>query len=126
MTAKYCIALIEDDDLVRDAIERILAIWGHDIVSGPSSESVLAPLEAQGRSPDLIIADYRLADQKTGIGAITSMIQGLGKTIPAVVITGDTTQAVRKEIETAGYEVLYKPTFPDDMRRLLDRLLPPQ
>ena len=44
MTAKYRIAIIEDDELVRDAIERLIMLWGHEIVATPSANELLPRL----------------------------------------------------------------------------------
>ena len=121
MTAKYRVGILEDDELVRDAIARLLALWGHDVVAAPSSKDLLIQVETGPLH--LTIADYRLGNRENGIGAIGNVVEALGKTIPAIVITGDTTSAVRAEIEAAGHEVLHKPAVASEMRVLLDRLL---
>ena len=121
MTVKYRIAILEDDELVRDAIVRLLALWGHEVIAARSSKDLLSQVESGPLH--LIIADYRLGGPENGIGAIKRLTEALDKTIPAIVITGDTSDAVRGEIEEAGHEILYKPAVANEMRLLLDRML---
>ncbi len=60
-------------------------------------------------SVDLIVADLRLADGKSGIDAIARLRDALGSATPALVVSGDTSGAAQAEVRAAGVELLVKP-----------------
>ena len=77
----------------------------------------------QARSPDAIIADYRLRADATGIEAIRSLHAKLGAEIPAVLITGDTAPERLREAKESGFLLLHKPVPPAKLRSLLSFML---
>jgi DNA-binding response OmpR family regulator len=58
---------------------------------------------------DLIVADLRLADGKSGIDAIARLRSALGSATPALVVSGDTSGAAQAEVRAAEVELLVKP-----------------
>jgi CheY-like chemotaxis protein len=101
----------------------ILRSWGCDVVAAKSAGEALARMATGGRGPDLIISDYRLADEKTGITAIEHVRAELGATIPAFLISGDTAPEVLREATASGHHLLHKPVAPMRLRAILNRLL---
>ena len=61
------------------------------------------------RAVDLIVADLRLADGKSGIDAIARLRAQLGADIPAIMVSGDTSGAAQAEVRAAGVKLLVKP-----------------
>ncbi|MDP2618779.1 MAG: ATP-binding protein [Hyphomicrobiales bacterium] len=117
------IIVIDDDALVLDGMGGILRSWGCDVVTAESGETALAKLAAQRLKPDLIISDYRLANAKTGIGAIEQLRGELGAAIPAFLISGDTAPERLREASASGYHLLHKPVPPMRLRAMLNQLL---
>ena len=83
----------------------------------------LVALTASGKTADLIIADYRLADGKTGIAAIESLRNSLGVPIPAFIISGDTAPERLREVRALGYHLMHKPVSPMALRATLAQFL---
>jgi CheY-like chemotaxis protein len=73
--------------------------------------------------PDAILADFRLAEGRTGLEAIAALRAQLGAPIPALVITGETAPETLQAIRTAGFPRLSKPVSPARLRAVLDQLL---
>jgi CheY-like chemotaxis protein len=92
-------------------------------VTGGSATVVLSKLAAEMRKPDLLISDYRLADGKTGIEAITRLRASLGSAIPAFLVSGDTAPERLRQARAEGYLLLHKPVSPMTLRTTLNRLV---
>ena len=83
------VVVIDDDALVLDSTGRLLRGWGCDVVTAVSAHAALAELAERGRTPHLIVSDYRLSDGQNGIEAIEKLRQAFNLSIPAFLISGD-------------------------------------
>lgn len=74
--------------------------------------------------PDLILTDYRLPEHQTGVDAINA-IQCFyqDSTIPAIIVTGDTSPERIKQADESGYVVLNKPVPGGKLRAAMNSLL---
>jgi len=93
--ATKAILVIDDDADVLDSMRLLLSSWGHRVVAVASLEQALHALQnlpnATGVPPfDLILSDFRLAENVSGVDVVRAVRQACGYDIPAVVITGDT------------------------------------
>ena len=120
---KATIVLIEDDETMLATGTRLLRMWGAKVVSGPSSEAVLEHLKGQRAKPDIVIADYRLANNQTGLETIQEIKAFLGRDIPSIVMTGDTDPEVTSKIEASGSALAHKPFDPVDLEALIAKLI---
>jgi signal transduction histidine kinase len=119
--AKYMprrILVIDDDREVLDAACQLLSAWGHAVIATPSLEQALT---AADQAPDigLILADYRLAENMTGDMAIRAVIARLGRAVPAIIITGDTSPERIREANASGFKLLHKPLDPQELQLLV-------
>lgn len=101
------IGVVEDNDEVRNALMQFLEQKGHEVVAAASGGMLLQGLD--GRAPQLIIADFRLADGETGFDAILAARRQFGENLPAIVVTGDTDPALIRSMSDRGIAVYYKP-----------------
>lgn len=115
------VAFIDDDESILAAMLEIFDDWGIDLAVGENALQVQRELEELGRTPDLILSDYRLKEGLTGIQAIATLRAAFGP-IPAVLITGDTGADTIQEIREAGIPVLHKPVKPAKLRAYLAHL----
>ena len=117
------VVVIDDDALALEGMGGILRSWGCDVIAVESAEAALAKLAAQRLSPDLIISDYRLANEDIGIEAIGRMRNALGGAIPVLLISGDTTPDLLRAARASGYHLLHKPVAPMRLRAICNQLL---
>lgn len=114
------IMVVEDESDVLDAMVQLLALEGHRVYPGRSAEEALAAHAkalATGAAPvDLIVADYRLANGVTGFQAIQAIRARIGRLVPAVIVTGDTSPERLKEVTASGARILHKPISGDELR----------
>ena len=121
------VVLIEDDPNVRGAMKTLLTKWGAQCVSADRLEMALERLDQVERVPDLIIADYHLADDVVGAEAVHEIRARFAAEscapIPSVIVSATPTERVKKHALTEGCEFLTKPVEPAELRALLLHLL---
>lgn len=111
-------AVIEDEAMIREAMTDLLAAWGCAVAAGENADEVLAQLGE--RVPTAILADWRLREGRFGGDEIARICARFGRSIPALLITGDTApDAVR---DTA-FRVVRKPAQGFQLRAELDALI---
>jgi len=107
------VLVIDDDELVRTGMLYLLRGWGCVCEVAESIEAALAL--ARLHPPDLVISDYRLREQRSGLKAISALRALLGDTLPALLITGDTAPDRLQEALASGIPVLHKPVSPGEL-----------
>ena len=108
--------LIDDEAAPRDALRGYLESLGCKVSVAASTEEAAAI--ALFEEPDIVVADFRLRDNATGLQAINRLRQARPD-LPAIIVTGDTAPERMAELEGTGLEVLYKPVAP---ARLLEAM----
>ncbi|XQW84506.1 hybrid sensor histidine kinase/response regulator [Thalassotalea piscium] len=118
------ILIIDDEISIRESLTELLLQWQCQVMSAESADEACEMLEQNHYVPELIIADYRLRENKTGVDAI-NRVKGLLKKeeIPAIIISGDTEPARLREVTSSGYEFLHKPVKPAHLRMLMQQKL---
>lgn len=114
------IMVVDDERDVLDAMVRLLELEGYRVYAGQSANDVQlahAAAAKHGIAPvDLIIADYRLKDDSNGVDAIRVLNAYLGRSVPGIVVTGDTSPSRIREATASGFRILHKPVSGEDLR----------
>ena len=113
------ILTIDDDPEVLSGMEELMWAWGHEVVAALDGESAIAAFEDKDRLPDLIIADWRLADGESGDQVIRQFKERYGNHIVAVLLTGDTAPERLVEATQHGLKLLHKPLKPADLKAVI-------
>ena len=116
------ILVIDDDEMIRSATRQLMAQWGSVAVTAESADEALKTMAASGFRPQIVLADYRLRGEATGVEAIRQVQQALGSPIPAAIVTGDTAPDRLREAKASGYPLLHKPLNGGKLRTLLSYL----
>lgn len=117
------VLLIENDQDVREATARLLERWSCRVLPAQGLNDI-APLLAQLKEPpDLVLADYHLDQDQTGLAALEEARRRAGTVIPAVILTADRSTSVGGEVLAAGCELMHKPIKPAELRALMTHLL---
>jgi PAS domain S-box-containing protein len=111
------VALVEDDANVRHALTCALESCGHGVVAAAALPDLLAGLG--DCAPDVMIADFRLGGQQTGIDAVTAVRRLFGATVQAVILTGDTDPRIVRDIHAKGFRVQHKPLSLESLKACL-------
>jgi hypothetical protein len=125
ITANRSIVVIDDDEEVCNSLSVMLASANNQVVSALSVDRLdeQALLKFPQIKPDIIIADYRLADDKTGVEAIACLCEVYKASIPAIILTGDTAAGRLNEIAKSGYSILHKPVNGDELLLRIEDVL---
>jgi signal transduction histidine kinase/CheY-like chemotaxis protein len=113
------VVVIDDDIAIRDGLQKLLSGWGCEVLAAAGSDEATTLLKDAERPPSVIIADYRLRENKKGIDAIKSVQAMYTQDIPSIIVTGDTNRDVLKTIQAHGFQVLHKPVPPAKLRAFL-------
>lgn len=116
------VLLVEDDEILRESMFRLLRRWGIDVHPAANEDEALQLISEGAVSPKLIIADYNLMT-RTGIHVINAIRAVVGEETPAIVVTADAEPKVINSIREAGVPVLIKPVSPPRLRVLMHNLL---
>jgi CheY-like chemotaxis protein len=112
--------VVDDDEIVREGMLHLLRDWGCECEAAESIEEALEL--ARVHRPDVVISDYRLREQRTGVEAIAALRALLGESLPALLITGDTAPERLREAQASGIPLLHKPVSPGKLYRRLVEL----
>lgn len=116
------VLVIDDEEMIRKGMAAMLEGWECPSLLAESADSAISQLEQIGFTPDIIISDYRLRENKTGAQAIKQIIFFLQKDIPAIIVTGDTAPDRLQEVKESGHQLLHKPVSPAKLRSIMSYL----
>jgi two-component system CheB/CheR fusion protein len=116
------ILLVEDDPAVRDATRLLLKVEGYRVLTA----SCLTDARSLAKSHpglDLLVTDYHLSATETGTQVISALRADLGRRLKAVLITGDTSAAMKELQQDQQLKLARKPIHADELLSLLKTLL---
>jgi CheY-like chemotaxis protein len=115
------VLVIDDEASVRDALRGYLEGMGCNVnVAATVAEAAaLAMLQ----EPDIVLADFRLRGEETGLLAIQRLRESY-PSLPAIVVTGDTAPESLAQLDGTGIVVLHKPVVPARLLEAITALLP--
>ncbi|WP_136682968.1 ATP-binding response regulator [Falsirhodobacter xinxiangensis] len=114
--------VVENDPNMRQAFVFLLESWGMSVAHAQGTVAALRHLE-RGFRPDVILTDYRLEHGDTGVHAIASVRAALGSAVPALIVSGECADAIRKASGHLGAAVLEKPVAETALREAVNGLL---
>ena len=112
------ILIIDDDQRIVHAMQELLNRWGIQSRFAQTPEQALMAIDS-GFKPDIAICDYRLRQNITGVEVLQLLDYKLGRSLPALLITGDTAPERLKEAHTSGYTLMHKPVNPAKLRNAI-------
>ena len=113
------VLLVEDDAWVRDATRMLLSVEGYRVTAVATLEEAL---EVASAGVDILVTDYHLSDGLTGTQVITALRETLGRPLKAVLVTADTSRAIRDLPRDPNLCVASKPLRAEEMLTLLSTL----
>jgi two-component system, sensor histidine kinase len=115
------VLLVEDDEPVRSATRLLLQVAGYRVSVAGSVAEALTRVREQP-DVDLLVSDYHLGGAETGTQAIAAVREVVGARLRAVLVTGDTSSAVRERAFDFGTRIASKPINADEFLALLEDL----
>ncbi len=115
------VVVIDDEAPVREGMQKLLETWGCRTVAAADADVALAEL-GEGKRPDALIVDYRLAGSRDGLDAMAAIRAAHGN-VPALLVSGESHPAQLARIRESGLMVLHKPVPAARLRSALAHLL---
>ena len=97
-------------------MEQLLETMGAAVSTARDREQML---ERFSESPDIVLADYHLDDNDTGLGAMLATRRGGVPDTPCIIISADDSDVIRDRARAAGFRFLAKPVNPARLRALV-------
>lgn len=117
--------IVDSDDLARVAMAKMLSSWGCD-VSAAASLDVVQQRLIEGAGWEMVISEYQMGGNATGLDVIQAVQQHLGAHIPCMLIGTGTSPDVEKLARLGGHYFLPKPVKPAKLRSMMQFLLTDQ
>jgi len=118
------VVVIDNDESICEAMTFLLSGWGcsvHSIHTNQQIDSLLSGgIEPE---PDLIIADYHLDDDLTGLDVIDQYNRDALVKVPVLMITANYTSELRQQVRESGYHLINKPVKPLKLKLAMNHLL---
>jgi signal transduction histidine kinase/ActR/RegA family two-component response regulator len=111
--------VIDDDPLVLLALQTFLEEWGWRVIDAPCLQTALDRLEDEEGAPRVVVSDYRLAGDQTGIDVILALRDRLSIPFRSVLLTGETASECKDSAAKHGITVLHKPITPAALQTVL-------
>jgi two-component system, sensor histidine kinase len=119
-TSKVAVVVVDDDPLVRDAMERLIGSWGFRVEtcrSGDQAVEILKGRDLSYRWAALI--DYRLGDFENGFDVTDRVRATFGPSIGVTLMTAESDNSIFEQAAQRAMVVLRKPIKPIRLRAIL-------
>jgi PAS domain S-box-containing protein len=116
------VLLVEDDPAVRNATRMLLRVEGYRVSTAASLREALERAR-ESDDIDLVLTDYHLQGDDTGPQVIASLREALGPTLKAILVTGDTSAAIRELSSDTHLRLASKPVNAEELLGALKSLL---
>jgi Na+/proline symporter/signal transduction histidine kinase len=114
---------IDNEEKILVGLELLLKRWQCEVMSAKSLEEAILLIDNDDALPDIMLADYHLDHQKTGLDAMEALREKYKIQIPGVLITADTRKALVEEVEAKNYKYMAKMVRPAALRAMISGLL---
>ena len=111
---------IEDNAAICDSTTMLLEFHGFSVFASVDRAGALTHLR-QGVKPSILLTDYHLNGDK-GDDVIKCVREMLAEDIPAIIITGDTTNLSTPESRPHATEIIQKPPAAGELASMIESL----
>lgn len=112
--------IIDNDNQVLSAMQNLFLSWKADVHVGIDAQPFLT---GELTKPDLILIDYYLDHDQTGIEELKRINEHLGSPVPTILNTANHEDNIRQEAIDLGLYFLHKPLKQAALKRLLRKIL---
>ena len=116
------VLLLDNEPQLREAVAELLRSWHIEVTAVSQPAEALAAI-AQGLTPDLLLFDYHLDNNATGVEVAAQLQAHFAVTVPIIIHSADHNETIRESALNAGYYFLLKPLKPVALKKLFQRLL---
>jgi CheY-like chemotaxis protein/two-component sensor histidine kinase len=115
--------VIDNDPKICAAMAILLQKWGCEVVTALSNEALELKIDPENSPVDLIIVDYHLNDQLTGLELATNINLLRKKSVPVLMITANYSQSLQLTAKAHQILLINKPIKPMKLKTSIQYLL---
>lgn len=116
------ILLIDDEPQITDSLSMILVAAGHDVEVANNMQQLKQVLRSGRFIPQLVLSDDRLPGNLASGDMIEEVNSHLGRPIPAIIMTGNTSPERIQALKSSGYPILFKPVSNTEIMSAITQL----
>ena len=116
------VVVIEDEADGSAGMVGLVAGWGCLVIGAGSSAAAIALCEQDGHTPDMLIADFRLASGEDGISAGLALRRRYGP-IPVLLISADNDERLVAGAARRKFALFTKPVRPGRLRAVVQQMM---
>lgn len=116
------ILVIDDEPQITDSLSMILVAAGHDVEVANNMQQLKQILITGRFIPQLVLSDDRLPGNLTSGDMIEEVNSHLGRPIPAIIMTGNTSPERIQALRSSGYPILFKPVSNTEIMSAITQL----
>ncbi|MBV1789887.1 response regulator [Marinobacterium sp. D7] len=113
------VLVVDNEPEILVSMRALLEGWGCKVDTAQNLDEAVE----QAGPPNIILADYHLDNDETGLDAVRFVREHYGRSLPAAILTADRSGETRRLFREAGLTVLNKPLKPGKLRALMHHLL---
>lgn len=113
---------LDNDPAIREGMQQLLITMGAQVTTLADKDQLLMALE-EGGTPDIILADYHLDNEETGVNVVQAASKRIQQDLPCVVISADDSDVIKARARAAGFRFLAKPVNAARLRALILALI---
>jgi len=112
---------VDNDPEILDGMRALLDRWKAVALTAATVDEALAHIDSDDAAslPDVALVDYHLHDRLDGLGVIAELRRCAKRDLPAALLTGDGSDALKRTAREYGCAVLTKPVKPASLRAWL-------
>ncbi len=112
------VLVVEDDQVTAEGMRSLLEGWGYDCILAADRAAALQRCAGAG-APDLMLVDYNLNREESGLDVVDAVRDLFGQEIPATLITGNDDRQAHDEAREKGIPLQTKPFSSARLRALV-------
>jgi two-component system CheB/CheR fusion protein len=112
------VLVVDDDSAVAAASALLLRTEGFEVAVASGISHAVHELRRHAHAPSLLLCDYHLDGGENGVEAIRVVREAVGRAVPAILVSGDTSSAMQVAVQ--GVENCRLLSKPVDVEELLD------
>lgn len=121
--AQRTVWVIDNDANICEGMARLLGGWDCIVITALSLEHLGQQVNIVQDHADILIVDYHLDNDETGLSAASIINKGRTVSIPTLMITANYSKLLKNEVESTGILLLNKPVKPMKLKTTMLHLL---
>ena len=113
------VAVLDPDEMGREALAGLLTDWGYKVLSAPRCETLISETLHGDLEIAVAFIDHDELKVRDGFASHTMLETALGEIVPCILTSGSSDPETLRSLERCGRPVLLKPILPDTLARAI-------